>query len=119
MSSPERFFFPKECVIRKSGEFDRVFKGGTRFHGKGFSLIVLENSCGFSRLGISVHRRVKGAVKRNRIKRIIRESFRLQRKQYPAHSDIVFTVRPDFVLDSPGEITEKVVELIGQATVGR
>ncbi len=119
MSSPERFFFPKECVIRKNGEFNRVFKGGKRFHGKGFSLIVLGNSYGFSRLGISVHRRVKGAIKRNRIKRIVRESFRLQRKQYPEKSDIVVTIRPDFVLNSPNEITEKVVELLGQATVGR
>ncbi len=110
---PERHFFPKTSILRKSWEFDQVYRGGKRYRGKGFSLIVLSNQYGYSRIGISVHRRLKGAAKRNRIKRIIRESFRLQQKQYPSESDIVFAVRPDFALDTPAEITQAVISLTG------
>ena len=62
---------------------------------------------------------LKGAAKRNRIKRIIIESFRLQQQFYPQQSDIVFAVRPDFDLDSPGEITRAVISLIGSNSVNK
>lgn len=64
-----------------------------------------------SRLGISVHRKIRGAVKRNRIKRIIRESFRLQQKQYPPQADIVFAVRTGFAYKHPVGISEAVNKL--------
>ena len=80
-------------------------------HGKGFTLICQPNSTGASRLGISVHRKIRGAVKRNRIKRIIRESFRLWQKHYPAGADIVFAVRPDFPCLHPRDICIAVAPL--------
>lgn len=101
---------PKTALLRKGREFDKVYKLGTRWHGKGFSLIFCPNELGFNRIGISIHRKLKGAVKRNRIKRIIRESFRLERSTYPDCSDIIFAVRPDFSLNSPAEITFSVAK---------
>lgn len=80
-------------------------------HGRGFSLVCRANDQGFSRIGISVNRKIRGAVRRNRIKRIIRESFRLYRDCYPREADIVFTVRPDFSLPSPKVIGEAVEPL--------
>ncbi|PID76899.1 MAG: ribonuclease P protein component [Deltaproteobacteria bacterium] len=109
----ERFCFPKRLVIKKSREFNLVFRQGKRFGGCGFSLVFLENGYGFSRIGISVNRRIKGAVRRNRIKRIIRESFRLNRKIYPQCADLVFVVWPDFDLRSPAEITAAVAKING------
>ena len=88
-----------------------MYRQGSRWHGKGFSLIFCSNELGFNRIGISIHRKLKGAVKRNRIKRIIRESFRLERSIYPDCADIVFAVRPDFSLSSPAEITSSVAKL--------
>nr|WP_245694922.1 ribonuclease P protein component [Desulforhopalus singaporensis] len=101
----------KTDLIRKRWEFDRVYSRGKRFHGERFSLICLPNSTAESRIGISVHRKIRGAVKRNRIKRIIRESFRIERNRYPAGMDIVFAVRPGFSLNSPGEIRTAVREI--------
>ena len=56
------------------------------------------------RLGISVHRKTGNAVRRNRIKRLIREVFRLNRSLFPSSCDIVFTVRPEFTMNRMGDI---------------
>ena len=106
-----RFKLPKTALLRKGREFEKVYRQGSRWRGKGFSLIFCPNELGYNRIGISVHRKLKGAVKRNRIKRIIRESFRLDRSLYPACADIVFAVRPDFSLKSPADITSSVAKL--------
>ncbi|MCP4341235.1 MAG: ribonuclease P protein component [Desulfobulbaceae bacterium] len=101
----------KSSLLRKGWEFDEVYSRGRRLHGKGFTLICRSNSTDESRLGISVHRKIRGVVKRNRIKRIIRESFRLWQEQYPAGADIVFAVRPDFPCLHPGDICAAVAPL--------
>ena len=58
-----------------------------------------------------MHRKIRGAVKRNRLKRIIRESFRLWQKHYPVGADIVFAVRPDFSYLHPEDIRRAVALL--------
>lgn len=84
-------------------------------YGANFSLILLPNNAAHNRLGISIHGQLRGAAKRNRIKRIIREFFRLNRKFLQEHSigsgklpylDIVVTVRQGFNLKNPQEVAE-------------
>jgi len=106
-----QYKLPKTALLRKGREFDKVYKRGKRYSGNGFSLIFIPNELGFNRIGISIHRKLKGAVKRNRIKRIIRESFRLERLLYPECADIVFAVRPDFSMTSPTLISSSVALL--------
>lgn len=48
---------------------------------------------GAERIGISTPRRIGNAVQRNRIKRIMRETYRLNRKRFPAFGDLLFLVR--------------------------
>lgn len=98
----------KHSLVRKSWEFDGIYSQGKRLHGKGFTLVCRANTEGCSRIGISVHGKIKGAVNRNRIKRIIRESFRLQRDLYPPGADIVFAVKPGFALLSPSAVSQAV-----------
>ncbi len=107
----KRFPFSKDSQIRKGWEYDRVYDQGKRLHGKGFTLICRANDLGHSRIGVSVNRKIRGAVRRNRLKRIIRESFRLQRDNYPSGADIVFAVRPDFEFSSPISICQAVEPL--------
>jgi ribonuclease P protein component len=99
---------PKLCLVRKGWEFEQTYRKGKRLHGPGFSLIYLRNNLGWNRLGISINGKIKGAVKRNRIKRIIRETFRLHREAFPSHADVIFTVRPGFSLDSPFAVIQAV-----------
>ncbi len=101
----------KHSLVRKSWEFEGIYSQGKRLHGKGFTLICRANTEDRSRIGISVNKKIRGAVKRNRIKRIIRESFRLQRDLYPPRTDIVFAVRPDFALFSPLAVGQAVASL--------
>jgi ribonuclease P protein component len=95
-----------------------VYRSGARLYGKGFTLVYLreeqsDNRLSGSRLGISVPRKVGNAVRRNRIKRIVREAFRLHREVFPQGSDIVFAVRPGFPLTGMQAVRDAVAVLAG------
>jgi ribonuclease P protein component len=90
-----------------------VYRAGRRFHGNGFAVIVLANSQPWNRLGISVHRKAGNAVRRNRIKRLIREVFRCNRSCFPGQSDIVITVRPNFAFDCLAPLQSALLQITG------
>jgi ribonuclease P protein component len=72
--------FDKSSRLLCSADFGHVFSNGPRKHGKYFLVVCCANKLGYARLGIAVSRKVsKKAVVRNRIKRQIRESFRLNK----------------------------------------
>ena len=72
--------FDKSCRLLEKAEFSHVFSTGKRDNGKFFLVVFCVNKPGSARLGIAVSRKVsKRAVVRNRIKRQIRESFRLNK----------------------------------------
>lgn len=109
----KRYVLPKNCLLRKTGEFNQVYRRGQRLRGNGFALIYLPGDQPVSRLGLSVHRKVGNAVRRNRIKRFVRETFRLHREIFPQSSDIIFTVRPEFSLNGMHAVRAAVSGLTG------
>ncbi len=64
------------------------------------------NGLGRSRLGISVGRKFGKAVRRNRLKRLVREAFRTSDEVRAAGLDIVVVAKDAGVFDRPGEIIE-------------
>ncbi len=89
---PGRFFFRKNQRLLKSGEFARVRKKGKRIVFKNFRVFVLTNELHRARLGVSINKRLCNAARRNRIKRLVREFFRLNTEKLPKSSDILITI---------------------------
>lgn len=86
--------FPSRMRVRLDRDFRRAREARLRRE-LGFGvLLAAANGLGHPRLGISIPRRVGTAVKRNRIKRLLRESFRLEQRSLPAGVDLVVQVRP-------------------------
>jgi ribonuclease P protein component len=80
----------RQRKLLNSAQFGAVFNNRRSIHGKFFSLHVVRNALDYPRLGLTVSRRVsKKAVQRNRIKRQIRESFRLHQAELPPIDFIV------------------------------
>ena len=92
--------FSKHDRVRRQGEFDLVYQGNVHAADEVLVVLARRNELSRSRLGLSVSRRVGCAVVRNRWKRLIREAFRLQRKELPLGLDLVVRPRrgatPDF-----------------------
>ena len=76
---------PREARLRRPGEFAALRTSSGRAGGRCFHLRYRNNELGHARLGLAISKRVsKRAVERNRIKRLLRESFRRIRHQLPA-----------------------------------
>lgn len=82
--------FPKSRRLRKRREFLAVQRSGKKIHGRYFLIIA---AAGAGRIGIAVSKRVGNAVKRNRIKRLVREYVR-QSEWVPADLDVVVIAKP-------------------------
>ncbi|MDY0066258.1 MAG: ribonuclease P protein component [Steroidobacteraceae bacterium] len=92
MQAPARPFRPAQRLKAKS-EFDRVYREAWRSADGMFAVFARRNDGPGPRLGLSIAARIVGhAVRRNRIKRLIRESFRLHQHELPA-VDIVVNAR--------------------------
>ena len=101
--------------LRRAADFERVYRGGRRSGDALFGLSALPNKLGFARLGMSVSTRSVGnAVRRNRVRRIIREVFRAQRPTLPA-LDLVVTSRPAARAAERPDIVGSLERLFGQA----
>jgi ribonuclease P protein component len=118
---------PKRRRLSRSAEFERVYRQG---RSKGNRYLVLyafpraeDEAQDGPRLGLSVGRRVGGAVDRTRVKRVLREAFWEEAQRLPADSDYVVVARPESLAltEREGEpgiraALAELVDAVGEAT---
>lgn len=111
--------------LSRSGEFDRVFREGRSHASRHLVLYSFPRTDGDGepRLGISVGRKVGGAVERNRVKRVLREAFWDAAGVLPESHDFVIVARPEAgrLATERGEagIAAALCELLSEAGMGR
>lgn len=76
--------YPKEARVRRRPEFNACYERGRRLHSPHFLLFWLPGADDRARTGMAVSRKVGDAVTRNRVKRLLREFFRLHARALPA-----------------------------------
>jgi ribonuclease P protein component len=113
----------KRRRISRSAEFERVYRQG---RSKGNRFLVLyafprsDDDAEGPRLGLSVSRKVGGAVDRSRVKRCLREAFWAEAERLPEGSDYVVVARPDArelaEKDGTAGIQAALAELVDQVT---
>jgi ribonuclease P protein component len=110
---------PRRRRLSRSAEFERVYRQG---RSKGNRYLVLyafpreeeSPSEDGPRLGLSVSRRIGGAVDRNRVKRVLREAFWAEAERLPEGSDYVVVARPDSLDLAEREGTDGVQAALGE-----
>ena len=86
--SLKRQTFTKADRIRRPSEYRTLSKKGKRHYNDHFIIISRKNQIFRSRLGVTVSKKVGKAVTRNKIKRLVRETFRLNRSRLPEQVDM-------------------------------
>ena len=79
--------------LRSNRDFQNVFKSGRSYANKYLVMYVSKNQLSENRLGISVSKKVGNSVVRHRVKRLIKESYRLQENIFNSGLDIVVIAR--------------------------
>ena len=89
------FLFLKNERLLKRSAFVNLNRSGKRFTSRHFVIITKKNGLGITRLGVTVTKKTGNAVLRNRIKRLIREYFRLNKAHFPHGCDVVVAAKKD------------------------
>jgi len=79
--------------LKKNHEFQSVYKNSKSNANKYLIMYVKENGTQQNRIGISVSKKVGNSVVRHRVKRLIKESYRLQEQIFNSGLDIVIVAR--------------------------
>jgi len=81
------------CVLRNTRQFNQVYKRGKSVVTKHVVMYSVKNGLDENQVGFSVSKKVGKAVVRNRVKRLMKESFRLNAEKIVDGYDIVFVAR--------------------------
>jgi ribonuclease P protein component len=100
-----------KVISLKNRDFQTVYERGVSFANRNLVMYVLPNSSEENRIGISVSKKVGNSVVRHRVKRIIRESYRLNGDNVITGLDIVIIARKEAKSKSYQELEQSMLHL--------
>jgi len=109
--------FGKHERIKKRRDFLRTYEEGVRVNSRNFIVILSRNETENKRLGITVTRKAGNAVKRNRIKRLLREFFRLNKETLPGSHDLVVIVKKGVPFLTYDDVYEELTNLFTERVI--
>ena len=80
----------KTIMLKKNNEFKYVFLKGKYYSGKNIEAFILKNSTQTNKLGLAISKKIGKSTKRNKIKRLLRESYRLREEELKNGYTFVF-----------------------------
>lgn len=107
------FRYPPSDRLRHAADYERVKRRGRRVRSAHFRVTYAPNNTGGHRLGLVVQKRFWNAVQRNRIKRTLREFFRLEKHRIgPPAKDIVILAMPGAEKLHPQAIASEILAVL-------
>ncbi|MEJ7840774.1 MAG: ribonuclease P protein component [Rubrobacter sp.] len=103
--------------LTDSSEFEKVYRQGTAYRGKLFSVHAFPNGLGSLRLGLSVSKKVGNAVVRNTLRRRLREIFWGVAPGSGSEVDLVVSARPPAKDASFGELRDEFTRALAKLGV--
>ncbi|MDU4961315.1 MAG: ribonuclease P protein component [Sporomusaceae bacterium] len=105
----------KADKLRKNKQFQAVYKGGKSVSNRLLVLYMLPNYSTGGKIGFAAGKRLGNAVVRNRVKRMLREAFRLNRDQLPEGYDFILVGRQPVVGVKTQEVIGAFLNVAGRA----
>ena len=87
----------KEKTIKKNHQFRWIIKKGKKSNKKTVRIFIIQNKENKNKLGIAIKKNIKSAILRNRVKRVIREIYRLEENKLKKQFNIIICFNTDVV----------------------
>ena len=107
--------FPRDCRLLRRVEYDAVYREGRKRTSREFTAFLRPNGLNLSRFGWSIKKALGSAVRRNRIRRRLREIVRLHRQEIAPGWDIVIHPRSSAATANFSLLTAELLKLFPRA----
>jgi ribonuclease P protein component len=114
-SDRARLEFPRACRLVDRLQYDAVYSEGRRRTSREFTVFLRPNGLQISRFGWSIKKALGNAVRRNRIRRRLREILRLHRGEITQGWDIVIHPRSSVATAPFGALTDELLKVLPRA----